>query len=338
MQVLVCRQQTEHRMLKNNDFLSPIKSGFFLLVLLLLTGCGSFENLITVPTEKGLTDIKAYNTKLHKESVYYFDPIRLDSRVSKLRLEPRADHLFFVIDQSSALSKDLDGVDMRLYAREIVRRFVRTLPEQTYSGAILTNTQKPSSYAQRLRLMNFTSNDIEHALGRAASEKNTKEIPLEEVVIQLSHLINQVNGISAVILVTSWSEIDKSLERAVIQMRQSNRFVESASVINPAAPSGTSQEHLSGVCLYTVGVGNRLSRTRLDTVDSCGYSVAADSVSQPRDMAHFVQKILYKGPADTDGDGIYDYRDRCLNTHAGRIVDYSGCPRFANSNLGVSND
>ena len=109
-------------------------------------------------------------------------------------------------------------------------------------------------------------------------------------------------------------------------------------VINSPSILTTSQEQRSGVCLYTVGVGNRLSRTRLDTVDSCGHSVAADKVAQPRDMAHFVQNILYKGPADTDGDGIYDYRDRCLNTHAGRIVDYSGCPRFANNNLGAPND
>ena len=325
-------------MLTNNDFLPHLKSGFFLLFLLLLTGCGSFENLITVPAENGLTNIKAYNTALHKESLYYFDPIRLDSRVTKLRLEPRTDHLFFVIDQSFALSKDLNGVDMRLYAREIVRRFVRTLPEQTYSGAILTNTQKPSSYGQRLSLINFTSDDIEQTLVRAASQRNTTETPLEEVIIQLSHLINQVSGHSAVILVTSWSEIDKSLERAVMQMRQSNSFVESTAVINSPPILATSQEHRTGVCLYTVGVGNRLSRTRLDTVDSCGHSVAADKVAQPRDMAHFVQNILYKGPADTDGDGIYDYRDRCLNTHAGRIVDYSGCPRFANNNLGAPND
>jgi hypothetical protein len=48
-------------------------------------------------------------------------------------------------------------------------------------------------------------------------------------------------------------------------------------------------------------------------------------------MTHFVQRVLYKGPADSDGDGIYDYLDGCPNTSIGRIVDYFGCLRFAAS-------
>ncbi len=325
-------------MLISNDFLLLPKKTVLVLFFLSLTGCGSFENLIKVPVEPGLTDVKAYNTKLHTESLSYFEPIRLESRVAELRLEPRADYLFIVIDQGLALSGDLDGLDMRAYAREIVRRFAHTLPGKKYSGAILTNTQKRSSSAVKLSLTDFTAHDIEQALGKAASQRNTTETPLEQVVTHLSHLINQVSGSSSVILVTSWSEISKSLERAVMQMRQSNSFVESTAVINSPPTLTTSQEQQSGVCLYTIGVGNRLSRTRLDSVDSCGYSVAADKIVQPRDMAHFVQNILYKGPADSDSDGIYDYRDHCLNTPSGRIVDFSGCPRFAINNSGASHE
>jgi hypothetical protein len=52
-------------------------------------------------------------------------------------------------------------------------------------------------------------------------------------------------------------------------------------------------------------------------------------------MAHFVERAFYLDPADSDGDGIYDYLDLCPATLAGKIVGYDGCDRF-NTVDGVS--
>jgi hypothetical protein len=39
--------------------------------------------------------------------------------------------------------------------------------------------------------------------------------------------------------------------------------------------------------------------------------------------------MFFYGPADTDNDGIYDYRDKCPNTEKGRLVRFDGCKRFS---------
>jgi len=306
-------------MLKQNFILQSLRSLVLVLTISGLVGCGSLEQLIKVPAKAKPATVGSYNTKLHQRSIHIFDPVSLEHRVSELRLEPRVDHLFFLIDQSLALSGEYRGVEARLYAREMVRRFVRTMPNRPYSGAILIVEQQLKTIdAPELHIGNYTVEEIEQALDAPDSTYRVDVSSLAAALDQLTQLIHRTQGRSAVILVSSWSQIDLEVEEAVMRMRQRARE-------GKGIKWHTGQ---SGVCFYTLGVGNRLSRSRLQTVDSCGYSVAADKVAQPRDMAHFVQRVLYKGPADSDGDGIYDYRDRCSNTPANRIVDYSGCLRF----------
>ena len=321
--------------MKKKSLLRSLKLLGLAFAVLSSVGCVSMERLVKVPAQSEMTIVENYNTELHRQSIHIFNPISLDNRVAELRLESRVEHLFFLVDQSSELSGDFRGVESRLYAREMVRRFTETMPEKTYSGALLIFDQKPNTQKQALELTSYTAADLQQALLTPNSMQRIERKSLAMAMDQLSGLINQTEGSSAVILVTSWSQIDKSLERAVMRLRQRSSFVGGTQIVDSGNASIPWQGGQSGVCLYTLGVGNQLSRTRLETVDSCGYSVAANKVAQPRDMAHFVQTVLYKGPADTDGDGIYDYRDRCPDTSAGRIVDYSGCLRFATSEGGI---
>lgn len=292
-------------------------------------GCVSLERLVDVPAEPGLTRVETYNTELHQQSIHIFNPVALDNRVKQLHLQPRVDNLFFLIDQSPALSGEFRGVDTRFYAREMVRRFARTMPQQSYSGAALIYEHNPNSQRSRPELTRYSNADLEAALKSPGSMQRLESDSLAMAIEQLSGMISSVEGSSALILVTPWAQVDESVERAVMRLRQRSRFETGLSVIDASPEASPWQGSQSGICLYTLGVGNKLSRNRLETVDSCGFSVAANKVSQPRDMAHFVQTVLYKGPADSDGDGIYDYLDRCPNTSPGRIVDYSGCLRFA---------
>lgn len=318
-------------MIKKKSLLGSFKYLGLAIAIISSVGCVSMERLVKVPAQPEMDIVQNYNTELHQQSIHIFNPISLDNRVAGLHLEPRVDHLFFLVDQSSALSGEFRGVESRLYAREMVRRFTATMPEKTYSGALMIYDKKTRVQQQALKLTSFTAADLEKALIAPASMQRIENKTLAMAVDQLSQLISGVKGSSAVILVTSWSQIDKTVERAVMRLRQSSSFVGGVRIVDSDQESMSWQGGQSGICFYTLGVGNQLSRTRLETVDSCGYSVAANKVAQPRDMAHFVQTVLYKGPADSDGDGIYDYRDRCPNTSTGRIVDYSGCLRFATS-------
>jgi hypothetical protein len=300
-----------------------------------LGGCVTLEKLVEVPVKSESTVVEAYNTALHRRSIDIFDPLTLDRRVAELRLEPRVEHLFFLLDQSPAVSDRFQGQESRLHAHEMVRRFARTMPDRSYSGAFLVFDQG-SDQGRRgePHLTVFTGGEIEQVLNTPGAIKRIEAVSLASALDRLTPLLSRSQGRSAVVLVTSWAQIDKAVEQAVLRMRQRTRL--------PVGAQGTGQGMAnrqtgrSGVCFYTLGVGNRLSRTRLETVDSCGFSVAADKVAQPSDMAHFVQSVLYKGPADSDGDGIYDYRDQCPGTPTGRIVDYSGCLRFAGIQRGIS--
>ncbi|MCP4077417.1 MAG: VWA domain-containing protein [Gammaproteobacteria bacterium] len=321
-------------MMSNNSLLHLLKPLGLALVVLHSVGCVSLERLVKVPAQPELATVKSYNTELHRQSIHLFNPIPLDSRVAHLSLEPRVKNLFFLVDQSSVMSGQFRGVETRFYAREMVRRFAQTMPDQSYSGALLKYDQQPNPRRQELLVTNFTADDVEQALGSPGSMEQIESDSLATALDKVSELISRVEGSSAVILITSWSQIDKAVEHAVMRMRQRSSFEGGMGIVDSKPESMPWQGSRSGVCLYTLGIGNRLSRTRLETVDSCGYSVAANKVAQPRDMTHFVQSVLYKGPADTDGDGIYDYRDRCPDTSAGRIVDFSGCLRFVTSEGG----
>ncbi|MCP3688063.1 MAG: hypothetical protein GY784_06585 [Gammaproteobacteria bacterium] len=314
-------------MTKHNYLLRSLKCMGLGIVLLNFSGC-AFERLIKVPVKSELATVKDYNTDLHQRSIHIFNPIALDSRVAERRLEPRVDHLFFLVDQSAALSGQYRGVEARLYAREMVRRFMRTMPKQSYSGALLIYHQQPNPRVGGLQVTEYTPNDIDQVFRSAELPHIVEARSLATALNQLSQLIGQTRGTSAVILVTSWSQIDLEVEQAVMRMRQRGRYAEGYEVVASGKQSIPWKDDRSGVCFYTLGVGNLLSRTRLEKVDRCGISVSANKVAQPRDMAHFVQTVLYRGPADSDGDGIFDYQDLCPDTATGRIVDYSGCLRF----------
>ncbi len=317
-------------MLKRNRIPPSLRHVSLALTVIGLVGCGSLEHLIQVPVQPTTAGVENYNTRLHRQSIRMFDPLPLDRRVSEQRLEPRVDHLFFLVDQSSALSGKYHGVESRVLAREMVRRFAQTMPEQVYSGAFLISDQKTAHLSGKvLRLTSYTGDQIEQALDAPGAMNRIEASSLAAALDRLTQLIHRTKGRSAVILVSSWSQIDLEVEEAVVRMRQHAKFAEDVAIDVAGLETSNRQGNLSAVCFYTLGVGSHLSRTRLETVDSCGYSVAADKVAQPRDMAHFVRSVLYKGPADSDSDGIYDYQDRCPKTPIGRIVDYSGCLRFA---------
>lgn len=315
--------------MKQSCSLKPLRVVSLLLIVLIVIGCSTLEQPTKVPGNTHSMDTGTYNIKLYQEPTHVFNPISIQHIVSGKQLEPRVEQLIFLVDQSSALSGKYRGIQSRLYARDIVHRFVQTMPDQTYSGAFLISGLRPNhSNDKELRIINYTRQDIEYALDTPAMMNRIKATSLAAAIDQITQLIAQNKRRTAVILVSSWSQIDKEVERAIMRMRQHTTFAENKRG-DSESRGRLLPKQLSSVCFYTLGVGNRVFRTPLTAVNYCGYKVAAYKVAQPRDMAHFVQHVLYKGPMDSDGDGIYNYQDRCPETPAGRVVDYSGCLRFA---------
>ena len=303
------------------------------LVILCLSGCMATENLVHVPEHEHMAKVEDYDTGLHRQSVHIFNPMPIDERVAQFKLQPRVDHIVFVIDQSSALSDSFRGLNTQFYAKEVVRRFIKTMPTRRFSSTIVTydDAINPQLYAPldaRLSVSPLLPIELEKQLGQHRALQHVEVQSLSVALDFVSELVGNLHGPSAVVLVTEWEQIDESVEHAVMRMRQRADFTTNAHVVVPESASIAWPQSYSGLCFYTVGVGNRMSRSRLESADSCGFSAAVDKVAQPSNMANFVETVLYRGPSDSDNDGIYDYQDRCPDTSPGKMVDYSGCPRF----------
>ena len=306
---------------------------FSAMVIISLWGCIATENLVHIPEHTHMAKVDDYDTSLHRQSVHIFNPMPIDRRVAEFRLVPRVEHIVFVIDQSSALDNTFRGLDTRFYAQEVVRRFVKTMPNQRFSSTVITykDATNPQLFAPldaRFSVTSVFPHELEQSLANHQAQQHIEVQTLSVALDFVSELVGNLSGPSAVILVTAWSQIDASVEQAVMRMRQRVTFGTRAHVVLPESAAITWPQSNAGLCFYTIGVGNRMSRSRLESADSCGFSSAVDKVAQPSTMANFVETVLYKGPSDEDSDGIYDYQDRCPHTPPGKIVDFSGCPRF----------
>jgi hypothetical protein len=287
------------------------------------------ETLVSIPHKSSSARVQPYNLKLHQRSIHIFDPISIENKVRKLKLESRVDNLFILLDQSSDMNESYRNVNLRLYAREIARRFLKTMPKKALGGGFwviderIANESKSNEFTTMKYLAGLDSEAVLDAIGTDQ---------LAEAIDLINERVSQKQNRSAVLILTRWDRIDRSVEEAVLRLHQRQLFETGQNIMDPVRnwQGGSGQ----GVCVYTLGVGNRLSRTPIDQVDTCGFSAAADKVAQPRDMTHFVERLLYIGPTDTDADGIADYKDQCPGTVPNRIVNFNGCPQFEHSGAG----
>lgn len=298
------------------------------VLLCLLQACTSTEHLIDAEYRSDNATIDPYDISLHKRSIHIFDPVDLQPKLIGQQLEQKIDHLFVLIDNSDSMQDEYRGISKRLYAEEILRRFNKTLPPVKLSGEVIVFSEGWSLLIDSLSTPSPAYNRaaVATALNLSQHFKPSRGSTLAEALDHLTEHLGKLPGRSAVVLITEWQRIDKAVIEAVARMRQRTKFAKGISVAdNVSAWDGKDGD---GACIYTIGVGNELSRARFDSVDVCGFSVAADRVAQARDMAHFVERVLFSGPKDTDGDGIYDYKDKCPNTLENVIVDFNGCRRF----------
>jgi hypothetical protein len=311
--------------LKKMAVLRTIKQITIVLGLVFfLQACSSMEALVEVPTQSRSAAVEGYDIELHQRSIQLYDPIDLERRAVDLKLDRRVDNLYLLLDQSGALDETYRDVNLKHYAQEITRRLLRTLPAHQLGGGLWVIDSRSSVEAPISSVFNSGTYDAELSDSGALAPVGTAE--LSQAIDRLNRQISQQKGRSALLVLTRWDRIDRSVVEAIMRLRQHRIFdsgVETSGQLDSRRGSGS-----QGVCVYTLGVGNRLSRTQIDDTDSCGFSQAADKVAQPRDMAHFIERMLFIGPADTDNDGIYDYLDQCAATPVQRIVNAQGCPVF----------
>lgn len=297
-----------------------------LLTTVALSGCGTLESRLSLPSQSGNASVGEYPTDLHLRSVHTFDPVNLSARVDALQLQPKHAKVYFVVDHTVASDIRYRGVPVNDYGHEIVSRFLETTPatlkSEIYVGSVKTDKSNPVAFGQLVA-------------GKQPNKRTTDESvvarSISDAIDMVGALISEQRDSAAIILLADWDAIDLDVENAVMRLKQR---VGASGGYYSGSQSTVWQGTDQSICFYAVGRLNRMSRSRLSGTDNCGFSIAADKVMQPQEMAFFVEQVVYTDPRDSDGDGVFDYMDACPGTLSGKLVNYQGCPKFKPSVAG----
>lgn len=293
------------------------------LTTLFLAGCSGFERTIDVPERTLLTSIDEYNTSLNKRSLHIFDPINIEQRVNQLQLEKRADQLTVIVDWSNLKGKEYRGVPSVEYAEEVIRRFLVTAPDIDLESRVLA-AHEVTNLSTNLNFRSLSEFDP-YQLG--STEFHIASTDVTSLLNILHEQSESAEGFQTILILTDWSAVDENMANAIGRLRQAYSYPK-GHLIQSETPEWKSQSKSKGSCIYLIGISNYLSRSVVDKVGECGFSSAADKIMPPEQMAHFVERVLYKGPKDSDSDGVFDYKDQCLNTPKNALVDFNGCEKF----------
>lgn len=114
----------------------------------------------------------------------------------------------------------------------------------------------------------------------------------------------------------------------------------------PAAAKQAKDQLGENLCIYTIAVGNQRNSMghkvleKVTQAGQCGFATTATKLADAKAMSQFVSDVFLTEPApkpapapspaplvrDSDGDGVPDTLDKCLDTPRGVAVDAQGCP------------
>ena len=298
----------------------------FLLALsmsLFLAGCGAMEPLVSVPKKSFSATIQPYDLGLYDAPIHLFNPVALTEKAESQQLIPRIDNLIVLID-GARTDSEYRGVPETIYQREVFRRFNRSMPrQQLRGGAWQVGGETPVT-----TVTSYLPTQIEANLNKGEALPWIGASTLADSIEIVSDLSSRLNGRTALVIIARWDLHTDEVQSAIKRFYQRGES-ESGFKIVPTVQGWRGGD--KPYCVYGIGTGNSLSRSILDSADMCGASVASDRVMQPREMSHFVETILYLGPADSDQDGVHDYKDKCPSTELGRLIGFDGCARFGDS-------
>jgi len=277
------------------------------------------EHVMDMPLSQDRT-VDDYKIQPFSVGVHLFDPVAVSSIADEKLLDQRIANLFVLIAPRSDTAI-YRGYPQNIYLREIFRRFNRTLPHMPLHGGAWALSESPAENIAG----GYSGVRIEKSMDRGVELPSIGSSDLASAIDRITSLSATKKGSSALIVFGDMRSMGQDVEESILRFRQQGDFNAGFQVL-PDLSNWNSDSPMN--CFYAVNLTANHSSSVIDDVDSCGFSVAADKVAQPRDMAHFVERVFFSPPADKDGDGIYDYLDQCPGEGRGRIVDSRGCLRF----------
>ena len=287
--------------------ISYLKVILFAAVALLLVGCAS------------------------PKAVSTFTALDLNPVVQGGDYVQKVDNFVVILDKSGSMGDLYKGQKRLDYAKDMVSRMNRTIPDLMLTGSLRTFG----------RVAVFSSSFTALEWGPTAYSKMGLDGGLNKVGFSVgdSPLNAALDG-AAQDLKSAKGNI------AVIIFTDANKEVMNYKAVLKSAANLKSQ-YGNKICIYTVQIGKDAAAKKLlqqvAQAGQCGFYTNADQITSSAGMAGFVQKIFLAKvekvevvqevvvvvkPApciDNDADGVCDKDDQCLKTPKGAKVDYRGC-------------
>ena len=224
---------------------------------------------------------------------------------------PKVDNFLVILDSSYSMNESYMGKKKLDLARDTVSRMNRTIVPLDIQGGLRTFGGGYCPFSKKTDLIHGIDNYEGAAFEQALAT------------------VDQAGGSSPLAGAITAAEADLAQSSGPIALLV---FSDGKKICNDpvAAASALKQKYGSNLCIYTIQIGNDANgKELLDQIaktGDCGFAVQADDLAGRDQMAAFVKKVFFAHRPDTDGDGVYDYLDKCPETPAGIAVDKDGCP------------
>lgn len=223
----------------------------------------------------------------------------------------KADNLVFVLDASSSMLEGHNGVEKFALARNVVANFNQTMPDLNLQTTLRSLGHDPVVSTRSTML----------AYGPAAYSRSGLADALKKV--------SRAGGPSPMAAALVGAADDLKSAQGKIAMVIVSDGKDMAAEALPAAEA-LKAKYADRLCIYTVLVGDspagRDLLAKIASLTGCGKAISVDDVATGAAMADFVTTVLLAGEKDSDGDGVFDSKDRCPGTPKGTKVDEFGCP------------
>jgi len=204
-------------------------------------------------------------------------------------------------------------------AKEVVSRLNQTIPADLRLSAAFRAFGQAFSNDTDLRygLTSYEKAGLEGALRTVSSGGWS---PLSRSITAASDDLESAKGNIAVFVVSDGMQTDGGAVSAAKDMKR---------------------RYGDRVCIYTILIGNNPTgkdlMEQVALASDCGSSANSEDILSSEDMGSFVAKTFLGTAADSDGDGVADYMDKCPNTPKGTAVDAKGCSLDSDGD-GVADD
>jgi OOP family OmpA-OmpF porin len=243
-----------------------------------------------------------------------FQPVDLNPELRSGTLVPRVGGFLVVLDASASMSQRYQGMAKIHHAVNFLDQMNRTLPNLNVTAGMRVFGKGAGMFdvvSNRVYGMTgYSQQDLGAVINAIDSAGGNS--PMDVAVKDAGEDLAQIpNGKIAAILVSDGHELGSGPIEAA---------------------RGAKARYGDRLCIYTVLVGDsavgQALMNQLADIGGCGFSISADAINTPPDMADFVKTVFMaqnEVPLDADGDGVADADDKCPGTPPNAVVDTQGC-------------